>query len=166
AGLLFGPFGDLYVGSIGTNSILHYDGQTGAFLNAIVTRHDDQIVSGPRQFFFSETSPTTLQYQRRHHHPAPSSPGQSGPGRVLVETAAALAESAIQVGSVFISKDVSAPPAYETSAASGLDLTSSTRMSLAMVASESPSVATVRHAQDVLFGADAAIGSLGFELPA
>jgi hypothetical protein len=91
AGILFGPFGDLYVGSIGTNSILHYDGQTGAFLNAIITRHDDQIISGPRQFFFSETSPTTLQYQRRHRGGFAADP--SDPSVAQVESAAAVAPS-------------------------------------------------------------------------
>jgi hypothetical protein len=62
AGLLFGPFGDLYVASVGTNSILHYNGRTGAYINTVISRHDDQVLSGPRGLFFTRTNPTTLQY--------------------------------------------------------------------------------------------------------
>jgi DNA-binding beta-propeller fold protein YncE len=69
-GLLFGPYGDLYVSSIGTNSILHYNGQTGALINAEITQHDNNVISGPRAIVFTETDPTTLNYN-----------GGYGPGR-------------------------------------------------------------------------------------
>jgi streptogramin lyase len=36
-GLAYGPDGNLYVGSAGTNSVLRYDGQTGAFLNVFAS---------------------------------------------------------------------------------------------------------------------------------
>jgi DNA-binding beta-propeller fold protein YncE len=68
AGILFGPDGNLYVSSVNTNSILRYDGQTGAFMDAFISQDNGGTISGPREFVFWNTNPTTLNYQ----------PGRSG----------------------------------------------------------------------------------------
>jgi DNA-binding beta-propeller fold protein YncE len=85
-GLLFGPWGDLYVSSIGTNAILHYDWQTGALINAEITQHDANVISGPRAIFFTETDPGTLNYNygmAPHGHSGGSgSNGHPHPGTV------------------------------------------------------------------------------------
>lgn len=48
--LIFGPDGDLYVGSVDTGEILRYDGQTGAFLDAFVTGGGNLQEPGGLQF--------------------------------------------------------------------------------------------------------------------
>ncbi len=77
AGILFGPYGDLYVadeGPGGTGAILHYNGVTGAYINTLVSQQADPSLAGPRQIFFGNTNPTTLNYVPRRW---PSPPGNS-----------------------------------------------------------------------------------------
>jgi streptogramin lyase len=68
--VLFGPEGDLYVGSadaVGisasphTSTVLRYDGTTGAFRGTFVTA-DNGKLRYPSQLLFTETDPTTLSY--------------------------------------------------------------------------------------------------------
>jgi hypothetical protein len=71
-GLLFGPGGNLYVASMvddnglfiaesGTSQVLRYDGTTGASLGTFVTP-DSGGLDGPMAMAFTETNPTTLNY--------------------------------------------------------------------------------------------------------
>lgn len=48
--LIFGPDGNLYVGSVDTGEILRYDGETGAFLDAFVTGGGNLQEPGGLQF--------------------------------------------------------------------------------------------------------------------
>jgi hypothetical protein len=72
--MLFGPDGALYVTSSvqsgnggnliaeqGTSQVLRYDGSTGAFLSTFVTP-DSGGLRNPSFLAFTETNPTTLQY--------------------------------------------------------------------------------------------------------
>ncbi len=71
AGILFGPYGDLYVADADSNAIIHYNGATGAFINILASQQSDPNLSGPRQLFFGNTNPTTLNYVPRRRAPAP-----------------------------------------------------------------------------------------------
>jgi WD40 repeat protein len=77
AGMLFGPYGDLYVADADSNAIIHYNGATGAFINILASQQEDPNLSGPRQIFFGNTNPTTLNYVPRRRDAGPGD-GKSG----------------------------------------------------------------------------------------
>ena len=77
AGMLFGPYGDLYVASADSNGIIHYNGRTGAYINTLTNQAADPNLSGPRQLFFGNTNPTTLNYEPRRRDAGPGD-GKSG----------------------------------------------------------------------------------------
>jgi hypothetical protein len=123
SGLLFGPFGDLYVDSADTNSILHYDGQTGAFINVVAFQHDNQVISGPRGFLFTETDSATFDYTGQRFLglsaipvPATAAPGATSGSPVLEGTAP------VQVVSALAQPTDSAVAPQGVAVASGLSL--------------------------------------------
>lgn len=48
--LEFGPDGNLYVTSTGTNEVLHYDGETGEFADVFISADPEQVFEGPLAF--------------------------------------------------------------------------------------------------------------------
>jgi WD40 repeat protein len=89
AGMLFGPYGDLYVADASSNAIIHYNGATGAFINILVSQQTDPNLSGPRQLFFGNTNPTTLNYVPRRWPPAPGGSKLGDLGTSLVVSTSA-----------------------------------------------------------------------------
>jgi DNA-binding beta-propeller fold protein YncE len=168
SGLLFGAFGDLYVGSVGTNSILHYDGDTGSFINTLISRHDDQVLSGPRSLFFTETSPATLAYSGGRSHPSGGT-GRSSAGAGLANLGAqstAVSARALGAGGLTPAPDatrlplVAALPPLSDSEVLGPLATGTTGPD-----SGRPGAVPAGHARDVLFataeGAELLPGLLG-----
>jgi hypothetical protein len=59
--MLFGPDNNLYICSEGNNSVLRYDGKTGAFIDIFIPSGMGGL-NMPHGQFFSKTDPTTLVY--------------------------------------------------------------------------------------------------------
>jgi hypothetical protein len=160
---LFGAFGDLYVGSVGTNSILHFNGDTGGFINALVTRHDDQTLSGPRGLFFSETSPTTLNYRSRHR-PGPGASGGPPPADghtgLAAESLAVTGGVSAAVGLAPASGTAGVPVLPALSTLAGADVSGSLLAAVTGLDSARPQPAIAWHVRDALFAGTEASASL------
>ena len=83
-GLAFGPDGNLYVGSEGTNAIYEYNGTTGAFMSVFVSAGSGGL-DDPGVVVRAGRQPVREQPRHELRHALPGSPGPS-PGSPLPAT--------------------------------------------------------------------------------